>query len=418
MLNLLDTGYRKAIEILKKNSTEFGFVASSSFSHYSSVWTRDSCIAVLGALLTRNEDLIKTSRKNLESFKKLQSESGQIPGVYWPERKYWDWCEVGCVDGTIWFIIACFYYFKITRDKDFLLEFWPSIKKSLIWLKYQDQSNFGLIDSQPATDWIDSSLNRGGKVFYINCLFYKAALSVNKMAKIMKEPELIDAQNLKLKINALFWPEKNIDYSIFLNQVKYPKRAKVKFGHEATVKAYEFASKKREYYLSHIVCRKFVDVCDTFSNLLAIIWDIADERKTKKIIKYFIKKEVSSPYPVKTLPEPIFKGNDKWGILKSRTEKFISKRWQNPPFCYHNAGIWPFIGGFYVLALNKAKKNKLAKKELEKLAKANKLGRGEWEFNEWLHGKTGRPMGAALQSWNAAAYILAYESIMEKVDLF
>ncbi len=26
---------------------------------------------------------------------------------------------------------------------------------------------------------------------------------------------------------------------------------------------------------------------------------------------------------------------------------------------------------------------------------ANKLGRSsEWEFNEWLHGKTGKPMGA------------------------
>ena len=32
----------------------------------------------------------------------------------------------------------------------------------------------------------------------------------------------------------------------------------------------------------------------------------------------------------------------------------------------------------------------------------------EWEFNEWAHGKTGRPMGKAYQAWSAASYIAAY----------
>jgi hypothetical protein len=31
----------------------------------------------------------------------------------------------------------------------------------------------------------------------------------------------------------------------------------------------------------------------------------------------------------------------------------------------------------------------------------------EWEFNEWHHGVTGRPMGKAYQAWSAASYLQA-----------
>ena len=47
-----------------------------------------------------------------------------------------------------------------------------------------------------------------------------------------------------------------------------------------------------------------------------------------------------------------------------------------------------------------------------KLAEANRLGRErEWEFNEWLHGATGRPMGKAYQAWSAAAYLRACQEL-------
>ncbi|MDI6807062.1 MAG: hypothetical protein QMD14_04635 [Candidatus Aenigmarchaeota archaeon] len=56
----------------------------------------------------------------------------------------------------------------------------------------------------------------------------------------------------------------------------------------------------------------------------------------------------------------------------------------------------------------------MVKEELEKLAQANKIGKeSDWEFNEWLHGKTGKPMGARFQSWSVAGYIIAYESVKE-----
>jgi hypothetical protein len=50
----------------------------------------------------------------------------------------------------------------------------------------------------------------------------------------------------------------------------------------------------------------------------------------------------------------------------------------------------------------------VACKELLKLAELNRLGKNqEWEFNEWVHSRTGRPMGKTFQAWSAASYIHA-----------
>ena len=34
-----------------------------------------------------------------------------------------------------------------------------------------------------------------------------------------------------------------------------------------------------------------------------------------------------------------------------------------------------------------------------------------WRFTEWFHGRTGKPMGMAGQSWNAAAWLLAQRAL-------
>jgi hypothetical protein len=49
-----------------------------------------------------------------------------------------------------------------------------------------------------------------------------------------------------------------------------------------------------------------------------------------------------------------------------------------------------------------------------------RLGRTrEWEFNEWFHGLSGRPMGFAGQSWSAAMYLFACDAVEhERVNVF
>jgi glycogen debranching enzyme len=105
------------------------------------------------------------------------------------------------------------------------------------------------------------------------------------------------------------------------------------------------------------------------------------------------------PYPIKAFYPPIFPGERDW-------REYFRSRNLNLPFQYHNGGIWPFLGGFYVAALQHAGHSESARRTLGLLASANEAGKTRpWEFNEWLHGLSGRPMGHPLQAWSAAMFL-------------
>ncbi|MFN3532732.1 MAG: glycoside hydrolase 100 family protein, partial [Candidatus Brocadia sp.] len=118
--------------------------------------------------------------------------------------------------------------------------------------------------------------------------------------------------------------------------------------------------------------------------------------------------EINQPYPVKVVLDPIQENSPFW-------RPYMRRHKQNLPYQYHNGGIWPFVGGFWVMLLAKLGRKGLAWKELERFASANKVN--NWEFNEWLHGMTGKPRGMAGQSWNAAMFILAFHALRDNVRL-
>jgi glycogen debranching enzyme len=82
------------------------------------------------------------------------------------------------------------------------------------------------------------------------------------------------------------------------------------------------------------------------------------------------------------------------------------------PHQYHNAGIWPMIGGFHVAALVRHGWLDDARQLRGALAEANRQGLDDaWEFNEWMHGQSGHPMGYAQQAWSAAMFIYADHAV-------
>jgi glycogen debranching enzyme len=412
---IVNSCYEKALQLLERNSRSEGFIASSAVPHYAALWSRDACITSIGANLTGVPQLIETSRNTLVTLSKLQAPMGQIPSAYWPQRSYWDWGEAGSTDAQAWFVVAAWHYYKMTADDKSLKELYPSIKKTFTWLRSQDASNFGLVESPEAGDWMDSTLNRCGRVMYVNALYYLATLVIVELSKKLGDNiQQADADAIKFKFNMLFWPSLEQQYSELLRHVGYPPGAKVGFPHPCSVNAFRYAAKRRQYYLSHVAYGKFADVCDVLGNSLSIIAGLPDGERMALIRDYFAKHKVSYPYPAKSLAKPITQRADRWGMFKSSVEKFQAQEWRNPPFCYHNGGVWPFIGGFYVLAVLKSGTKELALHELEHLACANRLGiETDWEFREWINAKTAKPAGAAYQSWNAATYIMAYKAIKE-----
>ena len=71
---------------------------------------------------------------------------------------------------------------------------------------------------------------------------------------------------------------------------------------------------------------------------------------------------------------------------RSLWRPYMARHRQNLVWQYHNGGIWPMVGGFWVAALVAAGRKQQARAELLTLARACAVR--DWAFTEWLHGKT------------------------------
>jgi glycogen debranching enzyme len=106
------------------------------------------------------------------------------------------------------------------------------------------------------------------------------------------------------------------------------------------------------------------------------------------------------------LDPPYKQGEDGFDVKFNRK---VPVQHRSDAYNYHNGGVWPFVGGFHVMALEGAN-DRSARGELLKLAKANNImRRGERiGFNEWLNGRNAKPLGQHGQSWNAGTFVGAY----------
>jgi len=381
---------QKAKEIILKNEIQIGIKAGD---YYPDFWVRDALISSLGMSLSGDEKLVELARRSIDMSSKYQKFTGQIPNKISQDEKKVCFGEGGCVDSSLWYVIAVLNFFNVTKDLNFLKKHYNKINKAVNWVLSLDQNNDWLIETNEGSDWMDLLL-RSGRVLYDNVLLYKALIDADNINKIFGKEESFGwiAENLKESINLFFWPtEKN------LNKIK----EKYLFtGIEKDVETVLRNLKgDREFYLADLGFRKFDPRFDSLANLLAVLFDVADENKKMKILNHIENEKINEPYPLKVLHPPISKYDPFWNFYF---------RWSELPYLqepgnYHNGGIWPFVGGFYVATLKKEKKP--YEKEFDKLIESCKLG--NWRFSEWLN-SNGKIMGSANQSWSSAMLLYAY----------
>ena len=139
--------------------------------------------------------------------------------------------------------------------------------------------------------------------------------------------------------------------------------------------------------------------------MIAFLYNVIDQEKATKAFRFMWGAGVNDPYPVANVYPTVHAGDPDW-------KDYYTVNLLNLPDHYHNGGIWPFVGGGWVRFINKLGLKEFALNELYKLAQLNQKGiSGEWEFNEWYHGKTGRPMGKIYQAWSASEFIHACHSL-------
>lgn len=376
MTQLVDEGKAKAIAVLEHCAKPTGFYASGLPGGYEATWARDSMVSSLGASLL-NKQFQEPFRKSIELLSKNQSALGQIPnavGSYNTDRK--SDVTFNSIDSSLWYLTGHHVYAKAYRDQALLEKYKKNIEKALLWLQCQDPNEDKLLAQQPTMDWQDAFPHKYGHVLNTQALYY----CVLKMYGRTNEGE-----HVKKVVNG------EIE--------KYLALYDPKLG----------------YYLpwnwkNHDGDREEEQWFDTLGNLLAIVTGLATPTIAHSILAYIEKEAINRPFPCKAIWPPLKPGDKEW-------HSYFEKCDAREPFSYLNGGVWPFIGGFYVAALVKAGQHAKAQEELEYLAEANRLGKTmEWEFNEWLHGRSGKSgeNSAPYQAWSAGTFLFAAECVSRK----
>ncbi|MCX7918075.1 MAG: glycogen debranching protein [bacterium] len=397
-MGLIELAEQKAIEVLERNLTPIGLKAA--VERYPHIWARDSMITFLGATAAEPAKFQKPFRLTLETLANHRSELGQIPNLVDIASNQENFGDAGTIDSTLWFIIGLNRYYEIYQDRTLISKIFPVLEQALLWLQYQDVNCCGLLESGEASDWADLFANRGN-VLYVNVLYYRSLMVAAELMKVLKKKPNKNyrklADEVKYKLNLLFWIDRSVDR---FEEVKKLSCQRFYVYEKLATELF-----RRPYYLPYISFREYADRCDTLGNCLAILFNIADKEQAVQILDYFSQVGVNLPYPVKAVYPSVVPGSQDW-------REYYRNNNLNLPNQYHNGGIWPFIGGFYIAALVKAGRKEQAATQLAKLAELNKKGiRSEWEFTEWAHGITGEPMGARWQAWSAGMYLYAFHHV-------
>jgi glycogen debranching enzyme len=254
---------------------------------------------------------------------------------------------------------------------------------------------------QESADWQDLFCTRG-KGLYLNCLY---VLALRAAAAVAAEVDPADcaawlrrAQLVTERINQYFWYRGDGD---MLRHISHTFSTESKQEQDSLGRKRWLPVKRRlvdeMYYLPYLGFRAAGEWFDCLGNLLAILSGVADEKRSRQILDFITRCGLTAQ-PLPALFPVVEPGDADWrdyyGML-------------NVPYHYHNGGIWPFIGGFYVAALVHCGRGLDAASALTRLGDLNLAG----HFNEWHSGQTAEPMGVEHQAWSAGMYLFAADAV-------
>lgn len=348
--------------------------------------------------MLNDEALLRCARSTVDTFTRTRSGLGQIPNFFDLQAERPEFGFSGSTDSSCWYIIGVGDLFQTTRDRSLLKDPLDAAIGAYRWLRYQDANNSMLIDSPQGADWMDAAIQRTGKTLYNNALFILAARSIERLCSAAgRDPDAIiqDPDTLRERFTDVFLPGKESPGRV----AKYWPRMGELLSNQRPM------GFSREHYLQYVSFARIDAHFDTLSNILCVLTGLAELETSLSILALIRSRKLSSPYPVRVLDPPYKAGEPGFDASFNSS---LPPQHRSGPFAYHNGAVWPFVGGFYVCALNKLQVDEAAT-ELDALAAANNaFGPGEKTgFNEWLQGRTGLPLGQWGQSWSAGMYIAA-----------
>ncbi len=340
---------------------------------YPEPYTRDLLLSSLAALVTKDKELMASLREVLKTLADNQTPLGHIPSlVHDPEQR-------GASDTTPLFLVAVAMYRRVTGEKNFLEQ---AAERALTWMDYRSSENCVMVDQQPTTDWRDEQWVPGYGL-YVNSLVYTY---LKLFGERKKASTLYDLMHRFAVTSAE--GHGHVHRGLLLPHKPY------------------FALWAFKEYSSE----RF----DLMGNSLAILSGLAAPSRAENMVAWVeeecehLRKHRDLAVDLPPCLFPYMQRGDPDYL--SRVERY------NPPGCYCNGGVWPFICGFYVAAIVAAGKKRLAEEKLAALTDLVRRGKNpdlEYGFNEWHQAQTGQPKGQDWQTWSAALYIYAAECVRQ-----
>lgn len=363
-----------ALEVLLHNSRGpyHGLPRTAGWG-YPEPYTRDLMISSLGVLTTGNEHLLESLRQVLVILAQNQTGRGHVPSLVHDSE------DRGASDTAPLFLLAIALYRRATGDEQFLQE---AAEKALTWMSYQSPEDMVMVAQQPTSDWRDEQWVSGfglyvNAVWYSDLVLYGLLDEARTLRGLMNRFEILEGVRHRHVHEGLSVPRKPY-YALW---------------------SYKIWNNER---------------FDLLGNSLAVLSGIGSPTRARKIVAW-VEAEAEAlrekgllavEMPPCLMPF-MQEGDPDWRPRYAE---------HNPPGCYHNGGVWPFVCGFYVAALVAAGRHKLARRRLVSLTRLVEPAREadvRWGFNEWSRAQDGEPSGQDWQSWSAAMYLYAAACVQE-----
>jgi glycogen debranching enzyme len=397
---LLETGYDRAIEALRRNITPMGFSACSlndnqvigTDANYRAVWARDGAKTIAWTAELQDEDIRLCQERTIRTILDHQGPAGQLPAHVTIDTGAPEFGGVGgitSIDSALWMFIAIWEFCDRGDDFSLLKLYAPALKRAIEWLGALDANNCGMLEIPEAGDWTDL-FARSYNILYDEVLWYRSLYYYAKIRRQLGDDATAKeydrrAEHTRRVILKTFWPS----------------TGHFEHEHGRRFSDVQFELGDARYLVAQVSPFGYSWRCDVYGNIMAYLTNLIDKDRATMTFRYLWGVGVNDPGPVRNVYPAIHAGDPEW-------RDYFTVNLLNLPNHYHNGGIWPFIGGLWVRYLHKLELGDLARRELVKLARLCALGVSyEWEFNEWHHGITGRPMGKAYQAWSAASFIRA-----------
>ncbi|MFN3532615.1 MAG: amylo-alpha-1,6-glucosidase, partial [Candidatus Brocadia sp.] len=247
--------YTRSLRLLKNNKTPAGIIACAKSKKavdrsYASIFGRDAAICSLGMIASKDRELVHNAKTSILTLAQYQAPNGQIPKYVKPEVKEVDFWYSGCIDATLWWLIAINFYDRFFPEEQFAEQLRTATDRALNWLFCQEHQGVFLLQQNEASDWADI-MPRSGFVLYSNALWYH----VKKLYKIST------ADRTRHYFKTIFFP--------FDKAVPEHRRVRILMHYIRN------RARRRDFYLSFVNFSFCGEEIDVFGNILSALFGLA-----------------------------------------------------------------------------------------------------------------------------------------------